>query len=315
VKELEIQQKRLAIFVGFLIIVIVIVALLVASIEVVPAGYKGVIVNSPDGPSEEEIPEGWNVRAKYIFADIEHVEWRTQKMSFVGADTAGDNVGSIVVSSKDNIQVTMDFSVIYHIEPDKVSELIIDNGMDYQSRIINPIARSEPRNIGAKYLAIEIRGEMRDEVEKAIAENIARELAKKHIIVERFTLQDIRLPAKLEEAIEQKKVAEQNVLTQQYNLAAEQYVANKTIVRMEATAAAIVINATAAANATVIRAHGQAEAIGIIMEYLNSTADNETREYLQWVYLQALTDPNTSIQYVIIPSEGGVPVLLEVQQQ
>jgi regulator of protease activity HflC (stomatin/prohibitin superfamily) len=108
-------------------------------------------------------------------------------------------------------------------------------------------------------------------------------------------------------------VAEQNVLTQQYNLAAEQYVANKTIVQMEAEAAAILINATAQRNATIVRSEGLAEAISIVMAHLNSTYGNQTRDYLQWVYMQALTDPNTSITYVILPSDGGVPILLDVE--
>lgn len=295
-----------------IIVLIVIICLVIGMVEVVPAGHKGVIVNSPSGPDNEEIPEGWNFKMKFIFASIEEHEWRTQKMAFVGADTAEGDVGSIILSSKDNIKVYIDFNIIYHVDETKVSELIIENGADYRDRIINPIARSIPRNVGANYNAIDIRGSMRDEVEFAISENMSRALGEKYIIVETFTLQDVRLPAAYENAIEQKKVAEQNVLTQQYNLMAEEFVANKTIVRMEATAAAVVINASAQRNSTIIRAEGLGQAIDIVMTYLNSTGDNATREYLQWVYLQALTDPNTSIRYVILPADGGVPILLDV---
>ena len=306
-------KRFLKLLIG-VIIIVVLLLVVVGAMEVVPAGHKGVIVNSPSGPDNEEVPEGWNLRMKYIFADIEKVEWRTQKMAFVGADTAEADVGSIVLSSKDNIKVYIDFNIIYHVQEDMVSELVIENGLDYRDRIINPIARSVPRNVGAQFNALDIRGALRDEVEYAIAENMTRALAEKHIVVEKFTLQDIRLPAAYESAIEAKKVAEQNVLTQQYNLAAEQYVANKTIVRMEATAAAVVINASAQRNSTIIRAEGLGQAIDIVMTYLNSTGDNATREYLQWVYLQALTDPNTSIRYVILPSDGGVPIILDVAE-
>lgn len=309
---MTLDGKRMLAMVLGLVVIIVLVFLAVGSFEEVPAGYKGVIINSPDGPSNEEIDEGWNFDFGYLVSDIVDVEWRTQKMSFVGADAAGDDVGSIIVSSKDNIKVYMDFSIIYHIEEDKVSELIIENGLDYQDRIINPIARSEPRNVGAKYNAIDIRGEQRDVVEAAIAENITRALAEKHIIVEKFTLQDVRLPTSMEKAIENKKVAEQNVLTQQYNLMAEQFIANMTIVHMEAQAAAVIINASAQRNATIIKADGMARAIAIVMEHLNSTDENQTRDYLTWVYLQALSDPNTNVRYVILPSDGGVPILLDV---
>lgn len=47
------------------------------------------------------------------------------------------------------------------------------------------------------YNAIDIHGELRVEVEAAIATQITSALAKKHIIVEAFILQDVRLPASL----------------------------------------------------------------------------------------------------------------------
>lgn len=311
---MDIEAKKWITLILTVLIILVVVGLIIGMVELVPAGHKGVITNSPSGPSNVEIEEGWQISTKYLFADISQVEWRTQKMAFVGADTAEADVGSIVLSSKDNIKVYIDFNIIYHVQEDMVSELVIENGLDYRERIINPIARSVPRNVGAQYNALDIRGSMRDEVEYAIAENITRALSEKYIIVEIFTLQDVRLPAAYEAAIEAKKVAEQNVLTQQYNLEAEEFVANKTIVRMNAEAAAVVINASAQRNATIIRAEGDARAIGIVMEYLNSTEDNQTREFLQWVYLKALTDPNTSIRYIILPSDGGVPILLDVSE-
>ena len=307
------EQKKLMKLIVGITVVILLVILVVGSFEEVPAGHKGVIMNSPSGPSNEEIPEGWNFDTSYLVSDIVHVEWRTQKMSFVGADTAEEDVGSIVLSSKDNIKVYIDFNIIYHVDPVFVSELVIENGVDYKERIINPTARSIPRNVGAQYNAIDIRGTKRVEVEFAMADNMTNVLAEKHIIVEAFTLQDVRLPAALERAIENKKIAEQNVLTQEYNLAAEAFVANKTIVRMDAEAAAILLNATAQRNATILRATGEAEAVRLVMEALNASFDNRTAMYLQYVYLQALMDPQTNIKFIIVPSDGQLPLIMDVR--
>jgi len=303
----------IAMLVSSIVIALVIMCVLIGSIRVVPAGYKGVIVSSPTGPDRNEINEGWNLDVRYLVSDVELVEYRTQTMDFVGHDQADDEKGSISVSSKDNILINMDFSIVYSIREEKVADLVIENGMNYRHRIIQPIARSIPRDIAAKYNAMEIRGESRAEVEDAIADNITAALAEKDIIVERFAMRDIRLPGMLETAIEEKKVAEQNVLTQEYNLQAEQYVANKSIVRMSAQAAATMINASAIKNATIIRAEGQAQAMSIVMAHLNSTLDNATRDYLTWVYLQALSDPNTNVKFVIVPSDGGVPLLISVE--
>src|SRR4030067_2816047 len=145
-----------------------------------PAGYKGVIINSPTGPSNEEINEGWTINFEFLLADVVMVEYRTQTVNFVGSDYKDDDTGSIAVSSKDNILIYMDFSIMYHIDEDYVSELVIENGQNYKDRIINPIARSVPRDIAAKYNAMEMRGERRAEVEWAISVNITSELATKY---------------------------------------------------------------------------------------------------------------------------------------
>ncbi len=305
-------MKILPVVLGTMIIVVTII-MLAGVIEIIPAGHKGVIINSPDGPSTTEINEGWQTSFKYLVSDIVQVEWRTQSISFVGSDEESDNVGSIMVSSQDNVPVYMDFTLIYHIQEDKVSDLIISTGSDYKHRVIMPTARSVPRDVAAHYLAMEIRGIARDRVERAISENMTRELSGRWIVVEDFALRDIRLPTDLERAIETKKVAEQNILTQEYNLQAAAFIANKSVVTASANAMALIINASAEANATIIRAGAQSKAIGIIMSKLNSTADNETRDYLLWVYLQALMSPGSNVRYVIIPSDGGVPILLDIK--
>lgn len=297
-----------------ILLIVVMLGVISASTKVIPAGYKGVIINSPTGPDEEEINEGWQFDIDYLLADIVQVEYRTQTINFVGNDQGSDHSGSISVSSKDNIMIYMDFSIMYHIQEDMVSDLVIENGQNYQARIIQTIARSIPRDIAAHYNAMDIRGAMRGEVEQAISQNITVSLSKKYIEVEQFAMRDIRLPAQLESAIEAKKVAEQNVLTQQYNLQAEQYVANKSVVQMSSQAVALIINASAQKNATIIKALGQAQAIETVMKALKSpNINNTTSDYLAWIYMQALTDPNTRIEYIIVPADGGVPVLINTK--
>ena len=299
-----------------IVLVLLLLGVMAGSTKVVPAGHKGVITSSPSGPDTTEINEGWSFDIRYMVCDIELVEYRTQTVNFIGNDEKDDDKGSIAVSSKDNILIYMDFSIIYHISEDKVADLVIENGRDYKSRIIQPIARSVPRDISSRYNAMDIRGERRSEVEYAISVNVTIELAKKYIIVEQFAMRDIRLPLPLEEAIEMKKVAEQNVLTQEYNLEAEQYVANKSVVQMRSQAEAMVINATAFANATVVRALGQAQAIAVVLTALDTPdINNTTRDYLTWAYIQALTDPSCNIKYIVVPSDGGIPLLIDVKDE
>jgi len=47
--------------------------------------------------------------------------------------------------------------------------------------------------------------------------------------------------------------------------------------------------------ATILKAEANAEAIGII----NTQLANVSSFYLQWQYIQALTDPNTNVQWIL----------------
>jgi len=297
-----------------IIAIIIMVWLFFASMMIVPAGHKGVLVTTPNGNNYDELNEGWTFNPYYIFCSKEIIRYNTQQESFVGSDESSDNAGSIMVSSADNVGIYVDFSIVYHLDPENVADLRIGAG-DYKQSVLIPVARSVPRDVCAQYTALEIRGERRSVVEQGIRENITIRLAEKSIIVEMFALRDIRLPALYEDAIVKKKVAEQNVLTEQYNLLAQQYVANQSIINATAQAEALIINATAQANATVIMASGRAEAVEIVMAKLNSTAGNATTDYLRFLYISALNDPNCNIQYIVIPTEGGTPILLQIPQE
>ena len=285
--------------VGGIFAFIIVIILLAMTIINVPAGYKGVIVAGFD--IGKQYDEGWNI--KNPLSTVEMIRYNTQSVNFIGSDVAEDVMGSIKVRSKDNIGIYMDFSLIYHLREDKVSYIRLHYG-DYKESVILPLARSIPRDVCSRYTALDINGERREEVEMAIEEEMRNELEKRYIILERFAMRDIRLPSEYEKSIEMKKVAEQNVITQQYNLEAQKYIAQKMIV-----------DAMAQRNVTIIQAQARAEAIRIVMEQFNVTNRSKAIDtYLEWLYIQALTDPNSNIKYIILPSEGGTPVILDLSR-
>ena len=303
--------RVLGMIIGLVVVTFAILGVTLDMLEIIPAGHKGVIVTSPGGPSNEEINEGYQFSTAYIWADVEIVEYRTQTVHFVGADYSDDEKGSIQIITNDSMPIFLDLSVIYHIEEDKVADLIIENGKDYQHRIIYPYVRSISRDVASRYQALDIIGDKRSAVESTIQQTIITKMAEKSIIVEGVAMRDVRIPANLEAAIISKKVAEQTVLTEQYNLIAREYIANQTIVNAQANATAYIVEQTGFANGTVLRAVGQAEAMERIIAALNSSSyENRTKDYLMWAYIQALTDPNTKVKFVVIPANGA-PVIMD----
>jgi regulator of protease activity HflC (stomatin/prohibitin superfamily) len=274
-----------AILLTIIIVVLIIVGtFLAASIVSVPAGHKGVVVSGFG--IGHVFNEGYNI--KNPLSTVQLVRYNTQRVEFIGASLGEDNEGNIVVNSKDNVAIYMDFQVVFHLDPTMVSTVRLENG-DFVETVVIPYCRSVPRDVCANFEALEIRGDSRSLVSQAIQSNLTLLFSQKHIILEEFALQELSLPLEYENAITAKQVAQQNVITEQYNLEAQFYIAQQTIV-----------DAQAAANVTVIDAEAKALAVGIIMDQFG--IDNETeagRIYLNWLYIRALTDPNSNVQYIM----------------
>ncbi|MEM0449083.1 MAG: SPFH domain-containing protein [Methanomassiliicoccales archaeon] len=163
--------------------------------------------------------------------------------------------------------------------------------------------------MAAQYNALDIIGENRNAVERSIRDNITRQLAEHDIVVELFSLRDVRPADSVSKAIEDKKVAEQYLITAAYQ-------AQARIVLAQGNLTATIINANASAQAQIIKAYGSAVAIKLIMEMFKQQdpdASNVTLNHLTWLYIQALSDPNSNIKYIIVPQGNGLPLLLQVQ--
>jgi prohibitin 2 len=276
------------------IVAIIVVILLAISLISVPAGSKAVVTSGFGIGDTYESGWGW----KNPFSGVENVRYNTQRVEFIGFDTASDNQGNLVVNSKDNVAITIDFQVVFHLDPTRVSEIRVQNG-DFEETVVIPICRSVPRDVCAEFDALTIRGEGRGIVSESIRYNITIRLADKGIILEEFALQEISLPAEYESAITAKKVAEQNVITQQYNLEAQQFVANQ-----------VIVNALAEANVTTIDASAKAIAINTIMNQFHITNQTEASNiYLRWLYIRALTDPNGNVNYIFTNESTIAPII------
>ena len=110
--------------------VVVIIILLIASLVVtaasfrnVPAGHKGVILSGPNGPSREEINEGWSLNLAYMASDIRIVRYNVQTRDMIGSQG-----NSLTIRSSDNLNVHMDLTLVYHFPWDRVADIWIQYG-------------------------------------------------------------------------------------------------------------------------------------------------------------------------------------------
>jgi|PlaIllAssembly_1097288.scaffolds.fasta_scaffold02627_10 regulator of protease activity HflC (stomatin/prohibitin superfamily) len=302
------SEHKMGLIITTLIVLGIILIMTLISFVSVPAGYKAVITSAPNSNEiGSTLGEGWHFNPYYALCNIELLRYNSQTEEFVGQDLSDDNAGSIAVRSSDNLEIYVDFAVTFHIPSDNVSDVRIQYGNDWKQNTIIQTCRSVPRDTMAQYQALDIIGSQRGVVEQSMRENITHKLESFGFVVDNFALRDIRPPDSVSRAIEDKKVAEQYLITAGYQ-------AQSKIILAQGNLTATLINANASAQAQVIKANGSAEAIQLVMDMFRSqdpNGTNVTLNYLTWLYIQALSDPNSNIAFIIVPQGDGTPILIQ----
>lgn len=278
------------------ILLITALVFLLVSFREVPVGYKGVVVGSPSGPSTEELGEGWHF---VPLTNVEFIRYNTQVRDMTSSQNSG-----LTVRSSDNLNIEMDVALVFHLPGDRVADIRFQLG-DHME-VVDRYLRNVPRNIASNYTGEFLGGNGRVSVEQAIRVQLTAELAPYGIVVEDFLIRSVDLPASVDQAIEAKQAAEQAVLRAEFERQA-------IVIKALGESERLSIEAQGFANATVIRANGTAEAIRLVIDQLRISDPqlvNATEAYLTMLYIQALSDPNSNISFIIVPADGA-PVIID----
>ena len=128
---------------------------------------------------------------------------------------------SASVPSSEGLMMSLDTSLIYHLNPDRAADVFQHIGADYENVVVEPTLRSAIRESTASHTANALYTGEREMVAKQITDQITAELSKRGIAVENVLLRDIQLPATLKAAIEAKQQAEQESLAMNFRLQKE----------------------------------------------------------------------------------------------
>lgn len=112
--------------------------------------------------------------------------------------------------SKEGLNVAVEISILYHVEKEKVFDIINGVGKDYEKVIILSTFRSAAADVSAQFLAKDMHSGMRDEIEKGIKDKMTDLLKGRGIVIESVLMKSISLPEGLLKAIEDKLSAEQD---------------------------------------------------------------------------------------------------------
>jgi regulator of protease activity HflC (stomatin/prohibitin superfamily) len=137
--------------------------------------------------------------------------------------------------SKEGLTIESEISILYHIEKNKVPEILEEIGGNFERIVILNVFRSAAADVTAQYMAKDMHSGMRSEIENKIQERMHESLLSRGFTIERVLLKSIRLPEELSRAIERKLQAEQEAQQMEYVLDRERKEAERRKIEAEGT--------------------------------------------------------------------------------
>jgi len=259
-----------------IIALIVVAAIASASVQIVDAGHRGVLLhwNAVDliSPPLEE-----GLHFVVPFQDqVVNMEVRT--LLFVKGTAS---------ASKDLQTVTTEVTVNFAPDPNNINILYKEVGLNYQNRIIAPAVEEVVKQVTANYNAEELITK-RAQVKNDIEFEITKRLNVFNIQTQVISITDFQFSDLFSRAIESKVEAEQKAQK-----------AENDLIRIEVEARQAEAQAIGIAKANIAQAEGEAEAIRVINAALASNP-----EYLDWLKTQAWDG-----RLPLVVGQGGTPFI------
>jgi regulator of protease activity HflC (stomatin/prohibitin superfamily) len=217
--------------------------------------------------------------------EVTNFSVQTQNYTMSGVADEGQKQGddAIRVLSSDGLEVTIDLSVLYKINPDKAPFILQNLGPNYESKIVRPVTRTAIYNNAVNYQAVDLYSARRQEFQARISKSITDNFAKNGLEVQQILVRNITLPASVKASIESKIQAEQEAQKMQFVLQKERQEADRK--RVEAQG---------------------------IADYQKTISAQLSDKQLQYEYIKAQKEialsPNAKV--IIIGNGKGNPIML-----
>ena len=188
------------------------------------------------------------------------------------------------VPSSEGLMMSLDTSLIYHLDPRRAAEVFQLINADYEEKVVEPTLRSAIREATASHSANALYTGEREMVGKQIYDQLTSQLNGRGLTVENVLLRDIQLPTTLKAAIEAKQQAEQESLAMSFRLQKETQEAQRK--RIEAAG---------------------------VRDFQQIVAQGITPSLLEWKGIEATENlaksPNSKV-VVIGNNKNGLPLIL-----
>jgi regulator of protease activity HflC (stomatin/prohibitin superfamily) len=207
-------------------LVLILVGALSSSVRQVDAGFVG--VKALFGKVQNEtMSSGLNMINPLM--SVTDIDIRTQNYTMSGVHDEGAKSGddAIKVLTADGLEVTIDLSVLYRVNPAEAPKMLREIGINFEDKIVRPITRTRIRDNSVYYDAVALYSTKRDEFQSRIFKTIETDFKQRGLILENLLVRNITLPASVKSTIEQKINAEQEAQKMQFVLQKEKQEAER----------------------------------------------------------------------------------------
>ena len=168
-----------------------------------------------------------------LIESVQMMDTKIQKVETVAA-----------AASKDLQTVHSTVALNFHIDPDRVSKIYQEVGLQYKERIIDPAMQEAIRGSTAKFTAEELITK-REQVREDIKNQLKTRLKERDILVDEFNIVNFEFSKVFNEAIEAKVTAEQQALAAKNKLEQIKFEAEQKVAEARGKAEAITIESNA----------------------------------------------------------------------
>jgi regulator of protease activity HflC (stomatin/prohibitin superfamily) len=259
-------------------------------------------------------PEPLDAGLHWIVPFIERVELypiSTQTYTMARTTSEGETGGDFTVESRtsDGQRIFVDSSVIYQIDPSRVTDIHRTWQNRYESDLIQPQIRGTIRDAVSQYRVDEVLSTKRFEMATQITEALEKIFAENGLTLIDFVLRDITFTDEYAQSIEQKQIAEQQALQAKFVVETKRQEAEQARQVAQGQADAVVIAAKGDAEARLINAEAEARANELIAASLRDNPELLTYQYITRLSPSINTILVPSDNPYILPIPGGAPVV------
>ena len=261
--NIGLKLTSFSIVVGVIIVVLVVMEGFVS----IGAGEIGVVFDKGRGVLQTTIPEGLHLKIPF-WQSVDRYNIKTQEYTMSKSSSEGALLGddSIHARSRDGQTVNIEATVLFHLDKKNAPYVKQNLGTerDYSRIVIRPKSRSIIREVIAKYDALDLVSEKRNNIVKEMSDTLGASFAKNKITLDEVVLRDVTFSTEFSNAIEEKQIAFQKIKTAEYRKNESEQIKQQNIIEAEGESKAIELKGAALKNNPSI----------IQLEFVNKMADD-----------------------------------------